>query len=478
MLFYLLLALASLVVIAFAWLLYWKTGSIAFPVGFAVFYFWSIHGGWGIVTDLAGGESGKRYHYLFDKVAPVYLDSVYMSSLVLYITFITTVGLAVYCTTNRHRGKLVPSAHPVALCHKTLIFCCMAAGLLSYLFVHTELATAALDGISGYQALSISEDKFYTLQKLLVRMAVLSLSIGIAVYASGKCGRHFVGPRKPTLPFWYAVVAVALTLMCFLKGQKNELFHALLTGTLVYLHNAERPKIWRLFLCGFLVFGVIAYIDSTRGYAIHELSNEISWEGFMHSYERILASNEAYAAHISMNAVQATEVELTYGSSLWSLAASFVPRIFWPGRPDDIYAHYAREVDVVEGQGYVIHHATGWYLNFGVIGVLMGGALLGVVWGKLYNRFIQKSRRPMSLTGRLFSAIAFLGFTGGMQFLIRGGPESYKSMVLNCLLAPLLILLISATAQRSRDKLRHRRQKNSMIIRTLSRQKLPRLRST
>lgn len=456
MLFYALLAVATLVTVAFAWLLFWKTGSMAFPVGFAAFYFWSFHGGWSIVTDNLGGDSGKRYHYLLEKVTSVYLDRNYAISLILYLLFVVAVAVVAYFTVI-FRSRRSEMTRALPLCHKTILFGCTLTGLISHLLIHSELANAALDGISGYIALSRSENEFYTLHKLLTRMAVLPLSIGIAVYASGATGKKFVGRRGPTLAFWYVAIAAILSVMCFLKGQKNELFQGLLTGSLVYIHNVDRPKLWRFFLCGLLFFGFIGYVDSTRGYSIHELSEQLSWEGFVESYERILSSNEAFAAHISMNAVLVENAEITYGASIWSLCASVVPRIIWPDRPEDVYAHYAREIDAVEGQGYVIHHATGWYLNFGIWGVLFGGALVGFLWGKLFNMYRRGFlRRSQSLTGRVFASSAFLVFSGGMQLLVRGGPEAYKSIALNCFAAPVTILLFSAVTQQSKGLLGRR----------------------
>ena len=85
-----------------------------------------------------------------------------------------------------------------------------------------------------------------------------------------------------------------------------------------------------------------------------------------------LAFTEAYAGDRVM--------ALMYG--LLSMLASVIPRFAWPSRPPDIYLHYADSIGVAEGQGFTIHHATGWYLNFGVLGILVGALLWGWVWAR------------------------------------------------------------------------------------------------
>ena len=110
-------------------------------------------------------------------------------------------------------------------------------------------------------------------------------------------------------------------------------------------------------------------------------------------------------------------VPWTWGSSVLSLALSAVPRIFWAARPDTIYVHYAAFLGLEAGQGYTIHHATGWYLNFGPVGVLLGGGALGSLWGWLYRKtgsvdILSASWRPAC------AVLAFAFFTGGLPQLI------------------------------------------------------------
>ena len=136
-------------------------------------------------------------------------------------------------------------------------------------------------------------------------------------------------------------------------------------------------------------------------------------------------------------------LEPTYGTSITNLAASVIPRAFWKDRPDDIYVYYAEGVQALPGQGYSINHATGWYLNFGVPGLIIGAILLGLVWTACYNRFLQAPNHS-SRWMRIFTLIAPWTFTSYLPMIIRAGPEVYKGVCIEAFLLPTLVFWIAS----------------------------------
>jgi hypothetical protein len=99
---------------------------------------------------------------------------------------------------------------------------------------------------------------------------------------------------------------------------------------------------------------------------------------------------------------------------------------------------------VVEGQGFTIHHATGWYLNFGFLGILIGALFWGWVWATCYAGFhrdgLQRSRF-WTLWGRVLPWM----FVASIPMLIRAGFEGYKALLVEALLLPTVILLLAST---------------------------------
>jgi hypothetical protein len=136
-------------------------------------------------------------------------------------------------------------------------------------------------------------------------------------------------------------------------------------------------------------------------------------------------------------------VPLMYGVSIAVLLLSIIPRTVWPGRPAGAYEYYAAHVGAVEGQGYTLHHATGWYLNFGAFGVVFGGALLGWIAAKLFNALSAPSAHRSHFY-RVFIAIGFASFTAKLPLMIRDGIEGYKSLAVEAFLIPALVIALSS----------------------------------
>jgi len=116
-----------------------------------------------------------------------------------------------------------------------------------------------------------------------------------------------------------------------------------------------------------------------------------------------------------------------------------VPHVLWSHRPAGVYEFYADAVGAVEGQGYTIHHATGWYINFGVPGLIVGAIVFGWFWSKLFNR-LYATADGQAHASRVFTVLAFWTFTAWIPVLVRAGPEGYKNIAFEALLGPTLFM--------------------------------------
>jgi hypothetical protein len=152
-----------------------------------------------------------------------------------------------------------------------------------------------------------------------------------------------------------------------------------------------------------------------------------------------------------MYGVLSRNVEPQFGYSVYSLLCSVIPRILWPDRPNDIYLYYSESVGTVQNQGYSLHHATGWYLNFGVLGVLLGGVVMGLVWAMCINAR-RKIRGLSGLAFRLFAIVAPWFFAACLPPMLRAGPEAYKGLVIEGALIPVGVLILACRPKRARKK--------------------------
>jgi hypothetical protein len=196
--------------------------------------------------------------------------------------------------------------------------------------------------------------------------------------------------------------------------------------------------------------------DSTSGFDAAALLTR--------SKEELLQSTESVAAHLSMYGALHKHLQMTGGTSFVSLLLSLVPHALWADRPATVYEYYAAGVGALEGQGYTIHHATGWYLNFGTPGLVCGALFVGWCWAKLYN-LVYDGKHRSSVFSNALAVTGFWTFTSSLPDLLRAGPEVYKTSVFSQLLFPAMLVVISSSAmvlhnQRPvmvfRRRLRHR----------------------
>lgn len=450
--FYSVLIASTASIAGLALLLYLRSDSLSFPLGILFLYFWSIHGGWTIVADGSGSESQQQHHYLYDKVFPVELNEAYLWTLLCYAGFIIVIELTALYVVRGVRPRTESSRATLWISHISILVISALAAVASFLIVKDQLAAAAILGKSGYAVTRGGLGEMvplFTLHQVLNRVALFSLAVGVAVWFTGRQGRWLVGDATFATGAGYVALLGGVFLYVMILGNKNELFSGLILGGLFYLANARMVK-WGIVGAGLgLLFAGIALVDFLRAFPLTALREDIDWWQAMQWVPEIRASNEAFGAHLSLYGVLSFHSPLTYGSSLISLAASVVPRIVWPDRPGDIYSHYAATVGIAEGvgeQGFTIHHATGWYLNFGLPGLLLGAVIWGWVWSRCFNAYVsaEEKRHRGPRWQYIFAVLAPWGFVAYIPPLIRAGLEGYKGFVIEGLLVPTVVITIAS----------------------------------
>ncbi len=445
MAYYSLLTAATLIIALLTWLAWVKLRTISIPLGIGMAYFWSLYGGWVIVYDHTGGDSssvGFGYRYLYAKLFYIELDQGYFLALALYTMFIVSILSSLLIFGRKPSANLSTARRPLRLAHTKVLIIAIVAALLSFLILRDRLMEALALGVSGYATTRGGDIvPFSSLAQILNRVALVPLAIGLSVLFSGRKGRYMVSrSSSPLLIVGYLMVLTLVYAYTVVLGNKNELLLSLVSGALFYLVNCPNPKTKLLIGVSALALTAIAAIDVFRGVPMSRLASAVNWNTFAMAVVIPFRSNEMFGAHFSMYGALHLDLPYTYGSSILSLIASMVPRVFWPDRPPDVYVYYAQGVQAVEGQGYSIHHATGWYLNFGVPGVLVGGLLFGWVWATCINAFY--SGRAHGVFLRVLTDLAPWTFVAGIPALIRAGPEGYKGLIVDSFVFPILALAV------------------------------------
>lgn len=459
--YYVLLGAATVALMWLTWRIWRKTHEPSFVVGLFLIYYWTLYGGWSIVTDGLGGTTGGRYYYLYDRLFPIQLDHYYFLTLLLYAVFAIGIALTVLLVA-KNPADANPPGEPLAISHSLVIGICAVAALFSYAIVQDAIQSSTQLGQSAYTTTRGGDvGPLFTLHQVLNRVAVLPAALGFAILASGKNPKWIAGRANQLHVLGYVIVLGGMYAFCVVLGNKNELFAGLLAGTLFYVVNARRPRFGLIGGAGVVSFALIGSVDWLRGVPVASLWEQLTWRDIQAALIEIGSSNEAFGSHFSLYGVLRFDVPLTYGTSVISLAASIVPRVFWQDRPLDVYPHYAESVQAAGGQGYSLHHAAGWYLNFGIVGVLLGAVVWGWLWASLFNRF--HVARPKSLAYRVFTILAPAMFVAGIPSLVRTGIEGYKGLVVDSFLVPTVCIALTHAAVASMHRVvapprRRRRQ--------------------
>jgi hypothetical protein len=446
--FFALLGAATAVIAALAWALYQRRGDAGIPVGTLALYYWSLLGAWSIITDKTGGFSGKHYYYLEHKLFSISLDRYYLLTLALYGGFIVLAQLTLLAALSRRRPRPIPR---LILRHEPILAAGFLAGIGSYFIIHDKISAAWALNTSAYWYTRSQTDQWFTLHQVLNRVAMLPPAIGFAALLADRRSRYFLSVRRRyTLPA-YLLLFAGMGLFTFILGNKNEVLEALVAGTLAYVASVGRPNLLKVsatvtaglwFLYAIDFFRAVP-VAGLRAAVTERLDQATGVAAF------VTSSNEAFAAHFSMYGVLSAGVAPKFGYSLYALVCSIVPRIVWPGRPLDIYFYYSDQVGAIQNQGYSLHHATGWYLNFGIAGVALGAVVLGLIWAYCLNAH-QRIRAGSGLAFRLFATTAPWLFVAYLPSLVRAGPEGYKGFVIEAVLIPVGTLLLACRPRAAR----------------------------
>jgi len=453
--YFTLLAAATLVIAALAAALYAQRRDVGLIVGIAALYYWSLYGAWSIVIDKTGGFSGQHYQYLEAKMFPIALDGRYLLALALYAGFIILLELTLLVGLSRRRERPIPR---LILRHEAILVAGLAAGVGSYLVIRDQLSVAWATHTSAYWYTRSGGGEWFTLHQVLNRVALIPPSIGMATLAAGRRSRFFVSvARRYTWPA-YMLLAAAMGAFTFVLGNKNEVFTALLTGVLAYAGSVRRPQWWKVGMVVAAGLWFLAAVDFFRATPLSRIGEAVLARGQDSGdvSHFVTTSNEAFAAHFSLYGVLAAGTAPKFGYSMYSLACSLVPRVLWPERPRDIYLYYSESVGAIQNQGYSLHHATGWYLNFGYAGVALGAVVLGLIWTACLNAR-RRIRRRSGMLYRLFAIIAPWVLVAGLPPLIRAGPEGYKGLIIESFLIPLGVLLAACRPRRPPPRAARRR---------------------
>jgi len=204
---------------------------------------------------------------------------------------------------------------------------------------------------------------------------------------------------KPS-PFLWAHASAGLCLHLMVSGRAGLLAFVV---SMVFLYHL---RVRNISLGG---FGVLCAAAITYAYVIrtwrhvvgtlgqaqgNDLWSALSVQGLYSFLNSTDLSDIRFFVLISD--VYGQSLPLKYGTTLLRVFSQLVPRSLWPTKPVDLGV----EIGELYGAGPLTGSPPGFfaemYMNFGVLGVLIGSALLGVALALLYQRWMCRHSEPAS----------------------------------------------------------------------------------
>lgn len=230
-----------------------------------ILYYWSIAGAWFFIFDRLTGLGkliGMQYHYLFDKMFPVNLDSHYLISLWMMGLFIIIFQLLIlYGVRFFSLYQLKVNFHYTG---SDLFYSLVALIFLaiSIYFVYDVIIYSLILNESVYLNIRSSGIPYYSIHQLACWAMMLSITIPLVLYLISRLNQQ--ENQNPGVLYWI-VFAICNVYMVFI-GSRHEAF---LCGSIVLLmlgvYNKELLKHRILVLTIFFVWiGILALNDPFR----------------------------------------------------------------------------------------------------------------------------------------------------------------------------------------------------------------------
>ena len=417
---YILLIAITIFVLLMIPKLYRKTNSLIPIVPIIIIYFWSIYGAW---TWIPFKLNGGRYFYE-DLMFTINIDEYYFLSLLYYSIF-----LILFCISELlliKNSKINYREHYLSVIEKLsssagyhIVVVVLLAIFLSFSF--RDISLAMKTGVSAY-GLSRFDSTLGGLNSFVMFCGDTFVYLSIPLF--------FSKSKKKKIPI--IILFAIYFLFNFILGNRNVLLCGLLIMILLYteLNGAKKALRPRNVIIALALLLSIQLISFHRGLSVDAIFSRNEDITLSDIFMSLFSSSEFYAGQMSMYGVLKYDVDLTLGSSVLFLISTLIPTFLGFSRPDSIYLYYVKgTVGHRPDFGVTINHATGWYLNFGIIGIILGAW----VWAAVLNYFLKRKHKFIYLYGAIL-------FSGVSIQMIRSGMEAYKGVLLLDTIIPVFII--------------------------------------
>jgi hypothetical protein len=463
LLYYVLLLLFSFLIFRNAYKVWAITKDLTFPICTLIIFYFSLGGAFVLPLDEYIGFKGSQlgFHYLpiFDKLFTVSFDKYYILSCIYYIAFILIFQYGYLITLKKiivkNKGRVADNKEHILNINPYIVLLLTIGFIaISFIIIKDEIYYAIAHTESIYLVTRSAINPYFTIHQVANELCVLIpfVAFTFAIIKSEKM-KIRINNNKLTFILLLLSCIISSLYLAFL-GNRRETMSGLIICMLICFNQfkyVNYKKFAIIFSLVFLLFALNIFFRSTyipirlnKLLVLEKSNNNLLIEkkeqfGAKEMSSSIIFSNELFYAHFSMYGILKKDVPITYGSSFVYLGTSLIPRAFGVQRPADISDYYYQSVNAIPGQKYTINHVAAWYLNFGIIGIVLGACILAGLFLLAYyfsNFKLNNNNKYLILLKHL---MPFL-LCAQMVTFITAGPEAYKSLIIEGMIIPIFFL--------------------------------------
>jgi len=231
----------------------------------------------------------------------------------------------------------------------------------------------------------------------------------------------------------FFMIFLFLVNLIIISNNSSIVFGALVFFCSSLFYEKKIKRIGYLLLIPMLIFFVSFCVRGN----ILTIKNGINFseEQLIHVFRSIVFNGESIAAHLSLYSILKNSVPVFFGKSFEYLINAVIPRFIYDHGTPSIYNYYANFLNLPKETGFTIHNASGWYLNFGVFGIILGAVFLGLIWGGAYRMYQERK----FFFQKNFFRNCFICLTAYLPLYLRAGPEGIKPLFIFCFFLPFFL---------------------------------------
>lgn len=397
-----------------------NTISLSIPVW--VMLLWLFKGS----IDFSLAESiGVNLRYE-SELFPVKVDGDYFLALLSYYLYYFSYMLVCiyYIMSTKRVPREISILSYAKTARKYVLLVCALFVLIYFYYGLTMFREAMGSGLSIYHYSRFNGSESKPLMTLASWIAVASGIVGFGI-SIGKTRSLFL------------LLVIVIFLVSAVLGNRHILLSGMFLYIILFQDNKEYNFKKLVSIASFITISLTLVMSI---YVVREVNegdfSNVNIDKVKESVINMSSSSEFIYAHMSMYGVLSHDVEPSFGQSLIFLTSATLPRFISNSREPDIYTYYINRVNENPYKGFSIANPTGWYLNFGVLGLVLGGAILGFLLCLLHRLAYYNS----SLNALFFLFVFSFFVSDTVGFMRSGGPEPLRAVLLIKSVIPALIL--------------------------------------